>query len=75
MFTLPGHAGPFFAVWYSDGNRIVLVKQAVTWNIGVRHEMLHALLRVGTHPREYFLDRCRGVVYCGDNVCSDRTAG
>jgi hypothetical protein len=30
----------------------------------VRHEMLHALLRVGGHPREAFIDRCLGVVSC-----------
>lgn len=71
MFTLPGRRGVFSAIWYSEGNRIVMVQQEATWNIGVRHEMLHALLHVGTHPREYFLERCRGVVYCGDGVCSD----
>ena len=30
----------------------------------VRHEMLHALLRVGGHPREAFLVGCDGVVAC-----------
>lgn len=37
----------------------------------VRHEMVHALLRVGTHPRREFLDRCGGTVDCGRDCVAD----
>jgi hypothetical protein len=34
--------------------------------------MLHALLRqLKGHPREYFLDRCGGIVTCGSNCLAD----
>ena len=52
----------YTGVYYSKGNRIVLAENGVYWGEGVRHEMLHALLRVEGHPREYFIDRCGGVV-------------
>ena len=50
------------------GHRIVLSENA--WLVGsaVRHEMLHALIRVGGHPRAQFLGACGGVVYC-DSDC------
>lgn len=32
----------------------------------VRHEMLHALLRTGGHPRDAFIGKCGGVVVCVD---------
>ena len=50
--------------WFSDGNRIVLRSLAV-WNGGaVRHEMVHAILQRGDHPRQYFVDRCGPLTPC-----------
>lgn len=45
--------------WFADGNRIALFR-----GVGpvVRHEMLHAILRDGTHPAAMFAGRCSGYV-------------
>ena len=51
--------------WTSGGNQIVLAGGAAFDGSNVRHEMLHALIRVGGHPREHFLEKCGGVVDCG----------
>jgi hypothetical protein len=45
-------------------DRIVLADAFKMDGSLVRHEMLHALLRVGGHPRDAFLVRCDGVVAC-----------
>jgi len=50
--------------WSSAGNQIVLTTASVTDGATVRHEMLHALLRVGGHPRNQFLGKCAGTVPC-----------
>jgi hypothetical protein len=50
--------------WTAPGNTIVLAESAVMDAALVRHEMLHALIRVTSHPRESFLGRCGGVVVC-----------
>jgi hypothetical protein len=50
--------------WSSAGNQIVLTTASVTDGATVRHEMLHALLRVGGHPRTQFLGKCAGTVPC-----------
>lgn len=49
--------------WWSSSNRIVLAEQVLLKAQLVRHEMLHALAG-SAHPREYFVDRCGGVVTC-----------
>lgn len=72
-FRIPGRPGVYSGAWYSRGNRIVLVQQALDWPAGVRHEMLHAVLRVGDHPREFFRERCGTLVNCADGACSDRS--
>jgi hypothetical protein len=56
-------------VWFEDGNRIVISSPWLLDGGAVRHEMLHALLQRGDHPREYFVTRCGGVISCG-NQCS-----
>ncbi len=48
-------------------NRVVLAGLLQHAGPVVRHEMLHALLRAGGHPREQFLGRCAGVVECHDD--------
>jgi hypothetical protein len=50
--------------WSEASNRIVLRDDATNDGAVVRHEMLHALIRVGGHPRPYFVDRCGGTVDC-----------
>lgn len=57
--------------WSSDGNRIVLVDETMDEGDGVRHEMLHALLRVGGHPRAQFLGACASLVDCQASCVTD----
>lgn len=49
-------------LWMERGNRIVLASDHAFRAANVRHEMLHALLRVDGHPPEYFRDRCGAIV-------------
>jgi len=50
--------------WSAASDRIVLLDSARFDGTVVRHEMLHALLQVGGHPRSQFLGRCAGIVDC-----------
>jgi hypothetical protein len=54
------------AAWEGNGNRIILTGQLDGLYAGdlVRHEMLHALLQAGGHPRDAFIGRCGGIVVC-----------
>lgn len=47
---------------YQSPNRITLSDGARDIPTIVRHEILHALLRVANHPREYFGVKCKGLV-------------
>lgn len=49
-------------------NRIVLAEQGIERGAIVRHEMLHALLRRGGHPRSQFLGACASLLYC-QGIC------
>jgi hypothetical protein len=60
--------------WTSGGNQIVLAGGAVLDGGSVRHEMLHALIRIGGHPRDQFLQKCAGVVECGTQCITDAGA-
>ena len=57
--------------WTSAGNTIVLAGAGAFSGGNVRHEMLHALLRVPGHPRGAFLERCGGVVDCYRECIAD----
>lgn len=58
--------------WSAASNRIVLAGNVKLAGDVVRHEMLHALLRnVRGHPRQYFLERCGGVVSCASSCVTD----
>jgi len=58
--------------WALKDSRIVLGGEAVLDGSVVRHEMLHALVRKASgHPREYFLQRCAGLVVCGPTCVAD----
>jgi hypothetical protein len=57
--------------WSLAGNRIVIAGAGRLSGAIVRHEMLHALIKVGGHPRAKFLDDCGGVVYCTEACISD----
>jgi hypothetical protein len=56
--------------WYGDPNRIVLGDSEEFDGSLVRHEMLHALLQKGTHPRQQFLGNCGDIVACVDECVS-----
>ena len=49
---------------WDGSNRIVLAGQSERFGDLVRHEMLHALLQSGGHPRDAFIGRCGGTVVC-----------
>jgi hypothetical protein len=57
--------------WSAAGNQIVLTTSSVLDGGTVRHEMLHALLRVKGHPRNQFLGKCAGTVPCQGPCISD----
>ena len=59
------------AYWSLAGNRIVLTGPRVLDGGVVRHEMLHALLRTGGHPRDQFLGKCAGLVSCPGKCVED----
>jgi len=50
--------------WLPESNRIVLTSSVMMDGGIVRHEMLHALIRKGGHPRAQFLANCGGTVAC-----------
>lgn len=54
----------YSGAWVTDGNRIVLAEGREGDGGTVRHEMLHALVRRGGHPREYFVTRCGPLTPC-----------
>ena len=61
--TIPDNTyGEVAAYWSPVSNRIVLADFYEMQGKLVRHEMLHALLRVSGHPPEYFQGRCADVV-------------
>jgi hypothetical protein len=49
----------------------VLADSGIDQGDAVRHEMLHALIRVGGHPRAAFLDACGGIVHCERHCIAD----
>ena len=57
--------------WSFASDRIVLAGRSVLDGGAVRHEMLHALLETGRHPRTAFLGHCGGVVDCGRECIAD----
>ncbi|MEO7771950.1 MAG: hypothetical protein ABIX19_13045 [Gemmatimonadaceae bacterium] len=61
----------YSGAWYSAGNRIVLAENTLHWGAGVRHEMLHALIHDGSHPTQFFRERCADVVNCFGTSCID----
>jgi hypothetical protein len=60
----PRTGDPVGGYWHSVTNRIVLTKALMLEGGAVRHEMLHALVRKGGHPRNQFLGKCLGTVLC-----------
>jgi hypothetical protein len=71
--TLPGTNGLNGIFYGGASNSIVLAGASDGISAGdlVRHEMLHALLRTGGHPRDMFVGRCAGVVVCIGQCLSD----
>lgn len=49
---------PVRALWVRAGNRIILQAADTAQPHTPQHEMLHALLQLPGHPREYFVTRC-----------------
>jgi len=56
--------------YWSSSNRIVIAETLVEHGPMVRHEMLHALLRIHGHARSEFLDACGSLVVC-QGTCID----
>ena len=57
------------AYWSLGSKRIVVVDAYRLNGSVIRHEMLHSLIRQEGHPREYFMEKCGGVVHCeGDCI-------
>jgi hypothetical protein len=54
--------------WNQSGNRILLAQKSLEQGPLVRHEMLHALLQSGRHPRSQFLGACASLVVC-QGIC------
>lgn len=69
--TLPVNGRDAAAYWTPAGNQIVLTGPIVLDGGAVRHEMLHALIRSGGHPRDQFLGKCAGVVECPGQCIAD----
>lgn len=68
----PEGGGEQVGGYYSlASNRIVLAGNDTIDGGLVRHEMLHALLRVKGHPRAEFLQGCGGIVACGPDCVHD----
>lgn len=68
-YRVPGsrfmHGGqPTAGYWNKYTNRIVLAVEGIAQGPIVRHEMLHALLQGGGHPRSQFLGACASLVLC-----------
>lgn len=61
-FVAPSLGKQVLGYWQRRGNRIVLLEYVPSRTELVRHEMLHALLQRGDHPRAYFVDRCGAVI-------------
>jgi hypothetical protein len=57
--------------WYQAGNKIALGANQMGNGELVRHEMVHALMQSGDHPRSIFLDQCADVVNCVERCVSD----
>jgi hypothetical protein len=76
-YVVPGETsvsegfGDFAGIWSPGGNTIVLAGDAQFVGSLVRHEMLHALLYGGGHPRALFLGTCAGIVACIDDCIKD----
>lgn len=49
-------------LWMEEGDRIVLAGEFALREQNVRHEMLHAITRLGGHPPRYFRDLCGALV-------------
>jgi hypothetical protein len=69
----PSSADSVVGQWVAATNSIVLVQSELKNPAVVRHEMLHALLRAGGHPRASFREACDGYVNC-EAACA-RSAG
>ncbi len=66
--SFPTGQGDLSGAYYRAQNRIVLAESASSTGGVVRHEMLHALLRISdAHPAAYFQRRCAGIVNCDGN--------
>jgi hypothetical protein len=58
-------------LWTRSGNTITVGEFAQMNGQLVRHEMLHAVLQGGAHPRAQYLGSCAGVVTCGENCMKE----
>lgn len=68
--TISGEGGPA-GRFYRGRHAIVIAERWYREGPLVRHEMLHALLSEVGHPREFFAERCGGLVSCGVECLED----
>lgn len=67
VFSVPGDfimldGRAVLAYWSPASNAIYVAQFYVTSDPVLRHEILHALLRSGDHPPEYFEEKCGALV-------------
>lgn len=64
------NGGTYQSYWWTTGNRIVVAGPSKMAGPLIRHEMLHALTG-SKHSREYFVDKCGGIVACGGQCLAE----
>lgn len=57
--------------WFADENSIAIGDGWRVVGSLVRHEILHAILQTGAHPKEFFRDACGDEVLCGRDCLED----
>lgn len=68
FYVVPGATGwqvgstYILGAWAENGNRITVGEYRKLEPLLLRHEMLHAILSRGDHPRDYFVTRCGQLV-------------
>jgi hypothetical protein len=61
-FQVKGFDRPVAGYWDGAADRIVILQWVPSVKHLVRHEALHALIRLRGHPAEYFVERCGSLV-------------
>lgn len=57
--------------WFAEENSIAIGDGWRANGSLVRHEILHAILQTGSHPKEFFRDACGDEILCGRDCLDD----